>query len=217
MFLIIYSLSFYIMFILIARAMKGVPLSSYSEAFYMIAAFSLCKASAPTIEIVSNAVTLPVGAVFTGSLSSMISVIGNVFLFQAALALLMFNSSAKIKFRVVPVILFAGYLLLYISGVIEAGEVDRLGRISFGYNSGIITAIAMFNIYFIRKEKSIGLLLGGAGFIVYGIFEGIIFSPLLGISPSIFRMSAAVILMTSAFFLTMLREERKLVKNIGYV
>ncbi|MDP2167709.1 MAG: hypothetical protein Q8J64_05175 [Thermodesulfovibrionales bacterium] len=214
-----YSLSFLAMSLVLFRAVRAVKTSVFEDAFYMLTAFSLCKGTAALVDL--RLTGLLTGQAWlsetAASLSGMFSVMANVFLFQAALDFLLYKLPTKVRFRVVPVLIFSGYLLLRISGIIEVPELDRISRLGFGYNSALLTGIAMFNLYYITGRKTSGLLLSGAGFILYSIFEGIFSgSAVWGIDIGVIRLGCALSLTVASFFIRSLLDVEKRQK-VAYI
>jgi hypothetical protein len=218
-FSILYGLSFLFLFFVIAGAVRRASGSQFHDAFYMLAAFSLARGASVFLGLQSVA-SGEQGLWFSStilSLSNMCSVIANVFLFQSALSFLLFRHASGAKFRGVPVIIFAMYIILYVSGAIDASEIDNIGRLSFGYNSAILSGIAMFNIYSVFKDKSPLIILSGVGFIMYAVFEGMILKPPFGMDIFYYRLISGIVLLASSFSMTALAKTKKTYDKIGYV
>jgi hypothetical protein len=205
------------MFMVFLKARGRASGSQFEDAFFMLIAFSFSKGTAIAIDLVFVNGLLMSQGVILRSLSDMLSVVANVFFFQAAVDFLIFRLPTKLKFRIMPVFIFSGYLLLYVSGIIDVEDVEKIGRVSFGYNSAILNGIAMFNLYYIMGRRHRGLILAGLSFILYAIFEGIIHVPVYGIDIRIVRMFCALILFVSSFPIVNMLSERKAKDKIGYV
>lgn len=218
---IAYGVGFFVMFFFLWRATRVSSTSVFEDAFYMLFAFSLCRGTAVLLSLRLEG--LIVGGSWLGiasvSFSGMFSVIANVFLFQSALDFLLYKLPTKAKFRTVPLFLFSGYLFLYISNVIEANEIDRIGRFSFGFHSAILISIAMFNLYYIITRKSISLVILGIGFILYAIGDGLITNgDVFGIDIMAVRLICILLLTIGSYFMRQfILLEKKPASKIAYI
>lgn len=218
---LIYSLGFFVMLFLLFRAIRKTPSSVFEDAFYMLSAFALCKGASAFLEIQQS--NMIAGSAWvsdiTARLSIMFSITANVFLFHSAIDFLLYKLHTKLKFRVVPLLMFSGYLVLYMSNIIKAEEIEKIGRFSFGYNSAILNSIAMFNLYYIIKQKPFGLIFAGIGFILYAVSEGIpMGNSIFGIDIRILKLICVLALVISSFYIrSLLQLEKKSALKIGYV
>ncbi|MBI4823177.1 MAG: hypothetical protein HY805_02970 [Nitrospirae bacterium] len=217
----VYGVGFFVMFFSLWKALK-VSSSVFEDAFYMLSTFALCKGTAVLLGLrlegfyMASSSWLEVASV---SFSGMFSVIANVFLFQSALDFLLYKLPTKVRFRIVPLFMFSGYLFLYISNIIEANEIEKIGRLSFGFHSSILISIAMFNLYYINTKKSIGLVILGIGFILYAIGDGLIIDgALFGIGINIIRLICILLFVLGCFFVKpVIALEKKPASKIAYI
>lgn len=218
-----YGLSFIVMFYFLFRALKNSYSPAYGYVFWMLAGFAVCKG----FSVWADAVKLIIGeavslyGITAYNISTMFAVIANVFILQFSISLMTNKVPYKNIYQAFPVILFGGYLMLFMLGLIESYDANIMGRYSFGYNGGILTSVALFNLYNVQKQtKNTRLLMGiiglAVGFALYSIFDGIAEQPILRISIYYFRMICAILLAAASFFIKDLFTEKKRDK-VGYV
>lgn len=203
---LIYGLSFIIMFFLLYRELRNAETDLYKDAFWMLAAFALCKG----FSVWADAADLMVGettelyGITADNLSKVFSVLSNIFILQFSIGLMTFKSPHRNIYRLFPVILFCGYVTLFLLGIIERIDADMIGRSNFGYNGGILTTVALINLYQVQKHTNKILLLRGimglaVGFALYSIFDGIIRKPVMGVPIYIFRMLCAILITAASY------------------
>lgn len=206
---LIYCLNFFVMSAIYFFAMGKASARLFGDAVFMMAVFSLSKGAALALEYFKH-----VGPVVE-RLSDMFGVITNVFLFQAALSFLMFRLPTRYRFRVVPVILFSSYIVLYVFNIITPEDIEKIASMGFGYNSAILMSIAMFNLFFILKRRR--LFFAGVGFVFYCIFEGTLLISVFDKNIVVAKALASFILMVSSVFVTTVTGEKKPEDKISYV
>ncbi len=153
----------------------------------------------------------------------MFAVIANIFLFHFGISILTYKIETRIDYKIFPVLLFIGYMLLYVSGSIEASELEKTSRFSFGYNGAILGFVGCINLYINKKKRGgrrkvlYGLLLLGGGLLAYAITEGILSSTTSpGIRTKILEVITAGILATATVLVTDLMKKETSSK-IGFI
>jgi hypothetical protein len=220
---LLYGLSFIVMFTILIRAINKATVRTYVDAFYMLAAFANIK----SLAIVVDGIRLFAGSkIYLYSLilvnvSSMLNVISNVFLLHFGIELITYKAPHRKIYRIFPLLLFIGYLVLYVSGIFDALEVTSMARFGFCYNAAILSSVACLTLYYsLKQSKNVkvpkGILATALGLILYSIFEGLTEKPISGVSIYIFRMFSAIILMAASWYLVALFDEKKICK-IDYV
>lgn len=213
-----YGLGFLVIFFILIRAVKKAS-STFDDALYMLSIFALCKGVSVLLGLRFGGPITGFWLMITQSLSDMFSVIANIFLFQSAIDLLLYKLPTKIKFRIVPLFIFSGYLFLYISNIITQDELERIGRLSFGFHSSILNSIAMFNLYYIIGKRFRGILIAGVGFIPYAIVEGLFLEDsFFGIDKGVIRFLCVLFLLAGFLFIrSLVFVEKKPIDKIAYI
>lgn len=220
---LIYGLSFIIMFFLLYRELRNAETDLYKDAFWMLAAFALCKG----FSVWADAADLMVGEITdlygltADNLSKVFSVLSNIFILQISIGLMTFKSPHSNIYRLFPVILFSGYVTLFLMGVIERIDADMIGRSNFGYNGGVLMSVALINLYQVQKHTKKILLLRGImglaiGFALYSIFDGMIREPVMGVSIYMFRMFCAIVITAASYYVKDIFRIKKSMK-VDYV
>jgi hypothetical protein len=220
---LVQGLSFLLMFFVLFKAIKKATARTYVYVFYMLAAFAINKCFSAW----ANGLAL-----FTGTaidlygltlinLSTIFTVISNVFLFQFAIELLTHKLRTRNIFRIFPILFFSGYIVLLALGLIETFDANSIGRLSFGYNGAILSSIALFNLYYTMRQSSgvrllRGILASGLGFAFYSIFDGLAEKPISGVPICVFGMFSAIILTAASFYLVELFDEKK-IRMVDYI
>jgi len=153
----------------------------------------------------------------------MFAVISNIFLFHFGISILTYRIDTRIDYKIFPVLLFVGYMILYLSGSVETSELEKTSRFSFGYNGSILGFVGCINLYLYKKRTGgrrrvlYGLLLLGGGLIAYAITEGILSSSRTpGIGTKILEVITAGILATATVLVTsLLKKETS--RKIGFI
>ncbi len=219
----IYGLSYIVMSIVLYRTLKTAGSDVYREAFWMLAGFALTKG----LSAWADAADLLVGetsslyGITINNLSVILVVFSNLFILQFAIGMMTYKVPYRKIYLLIPIVLFGGYVMLFLSGVIERVHADFIGRFNFGFNGGVLTTVALVNLYHIQKKsKKMKLLRGitglAAGFALYAIFDGMITGPFMGAPVYVFRMSAAVIITVSTFYCKDLFTETR-TRRVDYV
>ncbi len=160
-------------------------------------------------------------AVILDTLHEISYVISNVFLFHFGISIIAFKTSLRIDFKIFPVLLFVAFMFLYVSGIVDPKDLERISSYGFGLNGAFLGCMGCFNIFKIKlksgsKRMLAGLILLGTALIFFPFTEGIITSPILGVRVDMLRLIIAVILSISSIMITdLLKEDRK--DRIGFV
>lgn len=220
---VIYGSSFLLMFIILIRAVRKSPSEKYVEAFYMLAAFANSKSLSILAEgtRLFTEVKLDLYGLTLFNVSTMMNVISNVFLLHFGIEIITYRMSARNIYRVFPVLLFMGYVILYMFGIFDTVEADSIARFGFGYNGAILSSIACFSFYYSQRQIKdskvlMGILATGIGLIFYSIFDGLAEEPIGDIPIQVFRMFSAIILAASSFYIARLFKEKK-IQKVDYV
>lgn len=220
---LVYGLSFIIMFIALYRILKNAESDVYREAFWMLAGFALTKGLSAWADAADLLVgeTTSLHGITINNLSVILVVFSNLFILQFAIGMMTYKVPYRKIYLLIPIILFGGYVMLFLSGVIERVHADFIGRFNFGFNGGVLTTVALVNLYHIQKKsKKLKMLRGitglAAGFALYAIFDGMITGPFMGAPVYLFRMSTAVIISASTFYCKDLFAETK-TRRVDYV
>lgn len=219
----IYGLSFIVMFVVFYRALRNAESSAYKETFWMLAGFALTKGLSAWADAANLVVgeTTSLSGMTVNNISVILVVFSNLFILQFAIGMMTHKVPYRKIYLVIPIVLFGGYVLLFLSGVIERVNADMIGRFNFGFNGGVLTAVALINLYHVQKKTKRTRLLRGiaglaTGFALYSIFDGILTGPLFGTPVYIFRMFSAVIIASSSFYFKELFAETKSLR-VDYV
>lgn len=221
--LFIYGLSFLAMFFVLFRSLRKATAPTYVSAFYMLAAFAINKCFsiwADGLRLFTG-VTVDLYGITLIKLATMFTVIANVFLFQFSVDLITSKSPARNALRMAPVILFSGYIILFVLGLIETFDANMIGRVSFGYNGAVLSSVALFNLYYtVKQGRNVrllrGILAAGLGFAFYAIFDGLVEKSIGSVPIYVFRMFSAMIITAASFYLFELFQEKKVCK-VDYV
>jgi hypothetical protein len=144
----------------------------------------------------------------------MLNVVSNVFLLHFGIELITYKLPHRNIYRVFPLFLFIGYLVLFMFGIFDSFEAERIARFSFGYNGALLSSVACFSLYnTLKKSGNVkatkGILATGLGLIIYSIFDGLAEAPISGVPIHVFRMFSGIILMAASFYLTALFAGKK--------
>jgi hypothetical protein len=218
-----YCLSFVVMFVLLFRSVTNATNKKYADVFYSLAAFTSTKSLsilADGVRMYTN-LTFDVYGLTLLNISTMLNVISNVFLLHFGIELITLKLPHRNIYRIFPLLLFAGYLTLFTTGVFDPLEANQIARFSFGYNGAVLSSVACFSLYYsLRQSKNIrapkGILATGVGLIIYSVFDGLTENPISGVPIYVFRMFSAVILTAASFDLVALFDEKK-IRKIDYV
>mgnify|MGYP000144460118 CR=1 FL=1 len=216
---LLYGLLFWCLYFLTALSLrKNRSSSPLREGLFMLGAFYVAKGTAAVAGAIRYTQEARWLQPYVESFSQMFEVVANVFLFQAALSLLLFRHTTREKFRVVSIAIFLGYLLLYFLGAIPPERLAEIGRQSFGYNGAMLAAVALVNIFYVFRQRPMGLLGGGLGFFLYAFFEGLIKGPFLGVDVLYWRVGVALLLAISGLSsVSLIRAEPKVFAKVSYV
>jgi hypothetical protein len=158
-----------------------------------------------------------------GNSRVMFAVISNIFLFHFGISILTYKIETRIDYKIFPVLLFVGYMILYVSGSIESSELEKISRFSFGYNGAILGFVGCINLYLNKKKRGgsrrvlYGLLLLAVGLLAYAITEGILSSSSApGIGTKILEVITAGILAAASVLATDLMKKETSSK-IGFI
>lgn len=220
---LIYGLSFLLLFFVLFTAIRKATARTYVYVFYMLAAFAISKCFsvwADGLRLFTGAAIDLYGLTLV-NLSTIFTVVSNVFLFQFGVELITYRLPTRNIFRMLPVLLFGGYIILFALGLIETFDANTIGRKSFGYNGAILSSVALVSLYYtLRQSRNVrmlrGILAAGLGFIFYSVFEGVIEKPISGIPIYVFRMFSAIILAAASFYLVELSDKNK-ARRVDYV
>ncbi len=159
------------------------------------------------------------------NLSDLSAVVSNIFLFHFGISLLTHNIKTLIDYKIFPVLLFAGYMMLYFSGIIETSELNVTSKFSFGYNGAILGCVGCFNLFYYYKKKELkdrisryGFLLLGLTMFIYAITEGVlttkIFSAMVieGL-----KIIFSILLVISSLTVTDVIKKEERLKKIGFI
>ncbi len=220
---VLYGLSFVVMFILLFRSVTNASNKKYADVFYSLTAFASTKSLsilADGVRIFTN-LTFDVYGLTLLNISTMLNVISSVFLLHFGIELITLKLPHRNIYRIFPLLLFIGYLILFTFGVFDPLEANQIARFSFGYNGAVLSSVACFSLYYsLRQSKDLrapkGILATGVGLIIYSIFDGLTENPISGVPIYVFRMFSAVILTAASFYLVALFDEKK-IRKIDYV
>lgn len=219
----------YIAFLLTASAVlviktRTAPNSQFKNIFWALASAVIMKTSATIAgyERLISGLPLYEYALIT-NFSDMSAVVSNIFLFHFGVSILTYKIKTLIDYKIFPTLLFAGYMILYISGIIDPAELSMTSRISFGYNGAILGCVGCVNIYYERRKECAkdtviyGFLLLGMGLFIYSVTEGLLTTKVFSMYMiSMFKVVSAAILAMSAVTVTdLMKEERT--RRIGFV
>lgn len=195
--------------------------SNFKNIFWALSAFIAMKTCASPL-VRSGLNELPEAvSIFGESFVIMASVVSNIFLFHFGISLLTYKSNFKVDYRIFPVVLFTGYMILYASGIVETENLDRTSKFSFAYNGAILSCVGCLNLYYEKRKVlslkiKYGLILLGTGFLLYALTEGI-FSSFLGAQAlEILKVISAGSFAISSLTIRDLLNEQK-AKNIGFL
>ncbi|MEW6108252.1 MAG: hypothetical protein AB1632_03650 [Nitrospirota bacterium] len=220
---LIYGLSFIIMFFALARSLRNTESRVYKEAFWMLAGFALTKGLSAWADATDLVVgeTASLHGVTADNLSTILAVFSNLFILQFSVGMMTYRLPYRKIYQILPVVLFGGYIILFFSGMIERSNADSIGRFNFGYNGGVLTTVALVNLYHIQKQTKRTKLLRGIsglaiGFAFYSVFDGILNKPILGVPIYMFRMFCAVMITSASFYIKELFMESK-TRKVDYI
>lgn len=158
------------------------------------------------------------------TISILSSVVSNIFLFHFGISILTYKTKTIIDYKIFPIVLYLGYMMLYVSGVIGFSELNITSRFSFGYNGAMLGCVGCINLYYDKKKEegsdtvTYGLLLLGTGLLAYAITESLVTSKTIHeYTINILQIIYAVILAVSAVTVTDLMKEDEKMKRIGFV
>jgi len=203
----IYGLSFMIMaYVVIDKITKASQLTLVSS-FYALCFFGLTHGTAELTDWVRFMMKiLGVSQMSFFTYLSQISVILSfVLLLQFGINLLSYKSEKRTFFRLLPVGLFAVFLVAVIAlGVGDILKIGLLARYSFGFVGSLISAVALFRLAQTLKvigsrKLVVGLTVTAVAFALYAVFGGLIIDPIAGIPIQIFRAACAVTIAISSF------------------
>lgn len=226
--LLIYGLIFLAMSLTFMGKVRKVTTSPLKNVFWAFTAFSIMKAtsilSGLSIGFFSSENMLSVNNMFPVVIISILiaicSVMSNIFLFHFGISMLTYKTSIRINYKIFPILLLIGFMSLYFSGTIDLHNAERLSRHSFGFSGAFLGSLGCFNLFSIKKASGNKKLLSwliiyGIALLLYSLTEGIITNPILGIQVELLRLISAVVLLTSSFIVTLLKEDRD--ERIGFI
>ncbi len=214
-------LSFASVFLVIKT--RTAPTSHYRNIFWALASAVIMKASACITGYQAFTINLPIYQyALIDNFSTLSAVVPNIFLFHFGISIITHKVRTIIDYKVFPIVLFAGYIMLYISGVIDTAALSSTSKLSFGYNGAILGCVGCVNLYYEKRktqEKNnalYGLLLLGLGLFTYAATEGILsLSIFPKITIDVLNILSAGMIAASSLTVTDLMKEHR--GKIGFV
>lgn len=217
------ALFLFMSFVLIKKSHRATD-AHLKNIFWALTVFAIMKAGASiaSYEWFFADTPLYISTIAANS-RIMFAVIANIFLFHFGISILTYKIETRIDYKIFPVLLFIGYMLLYVSGSIESSELEKTSRFSFGYNGAILGFVGCINLYLNKKKRGgrrkvlYGLLLLGGGLLAYAITEGILSSTNTpGTFTKILEVVTAGILAAASVLVTDLMK-KETSRKIGFI
>ncbi|GEM_PF-5861515 len=209
--------------VLIARS-RGATDAHLKNIFWALAVFAIMKAGASLTAFGRQAGNAPPYMPdLKGNTRIMLTVLSNIFLFHFGISILTYRLVTRIDYKIFPLLLFGGYMMLYASGSVETSELVKTSRISFAYNGAILGFVGCVNLYLQKKRTSgrrsvlYGLLMLGSGLLAYAFTEGAA-GPIRveGWGTEAFEAATAALLATASVLVTgLLKKETS--RKIGFI
>ncbi|NOZ24994.1 MAG: hypothetical protein GXO94_02745 [Nitrospirae bacterium] len=203
---------------------RGAADAHLKNIFWALTVFAIMKAGASLAAYgwVADGAPKPLSGVVKNS-RIIFAVLSNIFLFHFGISILTYRVETRIDYKIFPVLLFVGYMTLYVSGSVETADLVKTSRFSFAYNGAILGFVGCINLYLHKKRTGgrrrvlYGLLMLGTGLLAYAVTEGILSSsssPGTGIK--ILEVVTAVILAAASVLVTgLLKKETS--RKIGFI
>ncbi len=209
--------------VLISKSLRFAS-SHFKNIFWSLAVFAIMKALSALALYAGGASGLPGDvAELIGKSRSLFAVVANIFLFHFGISILTYKVETWIDYKIFPLLLLIGFMVLFISGAVETSDLETTSRFSFGYNGSILGFVGCLNLYFDRKKRGgrrrilYGLLLLGAGLLAYAITEGVVSSSSIqGMSSGLLDVITAGMLATASLLANDLMK-REVSGKIGYI
>ncbi len=220
----IYIAFFLFMSFVLIKKSHGASDSHLKNIFWALTVFAIMKAGASVASYKWLFVDTPLYiSTLAANSRVMFAVISNIFLFHFGISILTYKIETRIDYKIFPVLLFVGFMILYLSGSVETAELEKTSRFSFGYNGAVLGFVGCINLYLNKKKRGgrrrvlYGLLLLGGGLLAYAITEGILSATNVpGIGTKILEVITAGILATASLLVTDLMK-KETSRKIGFI
>lgn len=208
--------------VLIIRT-KYAATSHFKNAFWALTAFSIMELTSFVITQWQSIVDMPANiSILFDTFSIVTSVSSNIFLFHFGISILTYKTSTHIDYKIFPVLILLGYILLYFTGIFEPSEFEKVSKFSLGYNGSILGFVGCINLYLDKKKalhKNIslyGLILLGVFLLTYAITNGIIIATTYTMLIYILRVASAGMFAVSVLMLNDIMKEES-AERISFV
>jgi len=209
--------------VLIIRT-KYAATSHFKNVFWALTAFSIMKLTSFVITQGQSIVDMPADiSILFDTFSTMTSVGSNIFLFHFGISILTYKISTHINYKIFPVLILLGYILLSFTGIFEPSEFEKVSKFSLGYNGSILGFVGCINLYLDKKKEALhknmslyGLILLGVFLLAYAITDGIIITATYTMLIYILRAASAGMFAVSVLMLNDIMKEGS-AKRISFV
>lgn len=195
----------------------------FKNVFWALTAFSIMKLTSFIITQGQSIVDMPANtSILFDTFSIMTSVGSDIFLFHFGISILTYKTSTHIDYKIFPVLILLGYILLYFTGIFEPSELEKVSRFSLGYNGSILGFVGCINLYLDKKKalhKDIslyGLILLGVFLLAHAITDGFIITATYTMLIYILKAASAGMFAVSVLMLNNLMKEES-AKRISFV